>query len=202
MTAGRPGRRTAAVVALTAAVVLAGCTGDGPAPAPARSGEAPVAIGPACPSLGRQSTAATTLPDLALPCLGSADAPGAGLPLRRLTGRPTVLNLWASWCAPCREELPALARLHQDGGSRLRVLGVASQDRPGTALSYAADAALPFPSLDDSDGELVRALRRRFLPITVFLAADGAVAEVYQGAPLTDGTLRRLVREKLGVDVG
>ena len=65
-----------------------------------------------CPPLGQQSTAATALPDLELPCLGSAGGSAPALPLRRLTGTPTVLNLWASWCAPCREELPALARLH------------------------------------------------------------------------------------------
>jgi thiol-disulfide isomerase/thioredoxin len=112
-----------------------------------------------------------------------------------------VLNLWASWCPPCREELPAFARLHRDGVGKVRVIGVASQDRPGTALTYAADQDLPFGSLDDSDGRLARALRRPGLPVTVFLAADGAVAGVYQGPPLTDSTLRKLVRDDLGVDV-
>ena len=82
------------------------------------------------------------------------------------------------------------------------MIGVASQDRPGAALAYAADADLPFGSLDDPDGRLARALRGPGLPITVFVAADGAVAGVYQGPPLTDATLRQLVREELGVDVG
>ena len=95
-----------------------------------------------------------------------------------------------------------MARLHREAAGKVRVIGVASQDRPGTALSYAADADLPFGSLDDSDGRLARALRRPGLPITVFLAPDGTVAGVYQGPPFTDATLRKLVREELGVDVG
>ena len=199
MSRGRGGRRAAAALAVLAVLAVAGCTDD--APTPTAQGEARAVVGADCPALGRQSTATTTLPDLELPCLGGAGGSAPPLPLRRLTGTPTVLNLWASWCPPCREELPAFARLHRDGAGRVRVIGVASQDRPGTALAYAADEDLPFGSLDDSDGRLARALHRPGLPVTVFLTADGTVAGVYQGPPLTDSTLRRLVREKLGVDV-
>jgi cytochrome c biogenesis protein CcmG, thiol:disulfide interchange protein DsbE len=197
---GRAARGVRAL-ALLAALVLAGCTAEDPAPPPAPTGEARAVVTVGCPTPGRQSTAATALPDLELACLGSGEG-SVPLPLRRLTGTPTVLNLWASWCAPCRQELPALARLHRAGAGRVRVLGVASQDRPGTALAYAADGQLPFASLADPDGRLARALRRPGLPVTVFLAADGSVTDVYQGPPLADGPLRVLVRDKLGVDVG
>jgi thiol-disulfide isomerase/thioredoxin len=149
---------------------------------------------------GRPTTAASALPDLSLSCLGAADG-AAAVPLRRLTGRPMVINLWASWCGPCRAELPALARLSKDAGARLRVLGVASLDVPGNSLSFAADNALPFPSLQDIDGDLGRDLRKRGLPVTVLVKADGSVADVYQGQPLTDATLRALVRDMLGIDV-
>ena len=193
----------ALAVGLVAALV-AGCTGDPGDPTgsggSAAAGSARAALLPGCPAQGVQSTSATALPDLQLPCLGAVDG-APGLPLRRLTGRPTVLNLWASWCAPCRQELPALSRLSRDAGSRLRVIGIASQDRPGDATAFAADAGLPFPSLQDPTGDLGRALRRRGLPLTVLLAADGSVMEVYQGRPLTDATLRALVRDELGVDV-
>ena len=187
-------------VLLTALLLTAGCTGDDPAPAPTGAGRA--FVGPACPAPGAQSTAASPLPDLELPCLGASGGGSPPLPLRRLTGTPTVLNLWATWCAPCRDELPALARLHRAGAGKVRVLGVVTQDSAGAAVSYAADTGLPFPSLEDRDGELLRALRRPALPVTVLLAADGAVAKVYQGRPLTDATLRDLVRDGLGVDVG
>ena len=181
---------------LLAAALLAGCTSD-PTPdhATPPAGQAYTLKG--CPAQAQQSTSAGALPDLALPCLG-----GAGeIPLRRLTGTPTVLNLWASWCAPCKEELPAFSRLSTDGRGKLRVLGVATKDIPGRAVEYAGQTGLPFPSLRDDDGDLLRALHRVGPPVTVLLTADGSVADVYQGTPLTDTTLRALVKAKLGVDV-
>jgi thiol-disulfide isomerase/thioredoxin len=185
---------------LVVGVLLAGCTGGGGEPVPAASGSARAVLVKGCSADGQQSTAAAGLPDLALPCLGAADGE-ATVPLRRLTGRPLVLNLWASWCPPCREELPAFARLSADAGARLRVVGVASQDVPANSVAYAADAGLPFASLQDRAGDLGRALGRRGLPVTVLVTADGTVARVYQGPPLTDATLRALVRDTLRVDV-
>ena len=178
------------------ALAVAGCTGDDrPSLATPPAGTAAALAG--CPEPGRPTTASPGLPDLELPCLGA----GGTLRLSRLTGTPTVVNLWASWCPPCREELPAFARLARDGGSRLRVLGVASRDVTDNAVAFAGDAALPFPSLEDRTGDLGRGLRRAGLPVTVLVAADGAVVHVYQGPALTDTTLRALVREELGLDV-
>ncbi|HEX6755782.1 MAG TPA: TlpA disulfide reductase family protein [Mycobacteriales bacterium] len=179
------------------ALALAGCTADAPRIAtPATSAPA----GPTCPAggpAGRPAPGPDALPDLTLPCL----AGDGTVALRSLAGTPTVLNLWASWCAPCKEELPALAALHSEAAGRLRILGVASSDRPAAAAAYAADARLPFPSLADQDGQLLRGLGRRGLPVTVLVGADGRVRAVYQGPPLTGAALRALVREKLGVDV-
>jgi thiol-disulfide isomerase/thioredoxin len=187
--------RRAGLAVLAAVLLTAGCTGDQPAPSYTEK----VAGLAACPPPGSPSGAAQGLPDLTLACLGADGTPG--VPLRRLTGTPLVLNLWASWCAPCRQELPAFARLADDAGPRLRVVGVATSDRPADSVTYAQDAKVPFPSLVDRSGDLGRALRRRGLPVTVLVAADGTVAKVYQGTPLTDGTLRALVRQALRVDV-
>ena len=81
------------------------------------------------------------------------------------------------------------------------MVGVASLDVPANSVSFAADNRLPFPSLQDRDGDLERGLRRNGLPVTVLVRPAGTVAYVYQGAPLTDTTLRELVRDKLGVHV-
>jgi cytochrome c biogenesis protein CcmG, thiol:disulfide interchange protein DsbE len=188
-----------AVWALVALALAAGCTSTGTATA-GGTAAAPGAPLAACPAPGTPSTAGYALPDLSLPCLGAADG-AATVPLRRLTGRPMVVNLWASWCAPCREELPAMARLSRTAGGRLRVLGVATLDPPGNSASLAADSSLPFPSLTDRDGDLERGLRRNGLPVTVLVRTEGTIAYVYQGPPLTDASLRQLVRDKLGVDV-
>jgi thiol-disulfide isomerase/thioredoxin len=189
----RPARAALPAAAALAAALTAACTSGAPSIAtPATSARS----GPACFS-GRPAAAREPLPDLTLPCL----AGDGSVALRTLAGAPTVLNLWASWCAPCRQELPAFARLQTEAAGRVRVLGVASTDRPAAAAAYAADAALPFPSLVDRDGELLRGLGRRSLPATVLVDADGGVRGVYQGVPLTEATLRALVRDKLGIDV-
>jgi thiol-disulfide isomerase/thioredoxin len=182
---------------LLAAALLAGCTSD-PAPDHATPPPAQVYVLKGCPAQAVQSTSPTALPDLELPCLGGG---AAQVPLRRLTGMPTVLNLWASWCGPCKDELPAFSRLSTDGRGKLQVLGVATRDIPGRAVEYAGQTGLPFPSLRDDNGDLLRWLRRPGPPVTVLLTADGSVADVYQGVPLTDTTLRALVKAKLGVDV-
>jgi thiol-disulfide isomerase/thioredoxin len=187
-------RRRAALALGLAVLAAAGCTGSDE-PSIARP-DASVAAGPACVA-GRPATGPELLPDLTFPCLSG----GGDVRLRSVAGTPMVLNVWASWCPPCKEELPAFSRLSVDAGARLRVLGVASQDPQPAAASYAADARLPFPSVLDSDGRLARELRRRTLPVTVLVDADGRVREVYQGVPLTDATLRALVRDRLGVDV-
>ena len=185
-----------AVVAI--AVLAAACTSRASPATPSSSGSTEPVLA-ACPAPAAPA-AADALPDLSLPCLGAAEG-AATVPLRRLTGRPMVVNLWASWCGPCREELPALARLSRTAGDRLRVVGVASLDVPANSVSFAADTRLPFPSLQDRDGDLERGLRRNGLPVTVLVRPGGTVAYVYQGAPLTDTTLRELVRDKLGVHV-
>jgi len=183
---------------LVIAVLAAACTSTAsPATPSSSAGTEPVLA--ACPAPGAPAGAGA-LPDLSLPCLGAVEG-AATVPLRRLTGRPMVVNLWASWCGPCREELPALARLSRAAGDRLRVIGVASLDVPANSISFASESRLPFPSLQDRDGDLERGLRRNGLPVTVLVRADGAVAYVYQGAPLTDATLRELVQDRLGVHV-
>jgi cytochrome c biogenesis protein CcmG, thiol:disulfide interchange protein DsbE len=184
------------LVAALLALAAAGCSSSA-TPQIATPPTGTAAALPACPAPGTPSTAAAALPDLSLTCLGG----GPSTSLRRLTGTPTVLNLWASWCAPCKEELPAFADLARSAAATVRVVGVASLDAPGASRSFAADAGLPFPSYQDKDGDLLRGIRRSRLPATVLVRADGSVADVYQGVPLTDATLRALVRDKLGVDV-
>jgi cytochrome c biogenesis protein CcmG, thiol:disulfide interchange protein DsbE len=186
------------VALLAAGLLAAGCTSGGDTPDHATPPSERALVLTGCPSQAVQSTSPTALPDLELPCLGGGPSE---VPLRRLTGRPTVLNLWASWCPPCKEELPAFSRLSTAARGKLRVVGVASKDIPGRSAEYAADSGMTFPSLQDESGTLLRALRRSALPATVLLTADGSVADVYQGPPLTDTTLRALVRDKLGVDV-
>ncbi|MGH3358950.1 MAG: TlpA family protein disulfide reductase [Nocardioidaceae bacterium] len=134
------------------------------------------------------------LPELTLPCLGG----GPDVNLAALRGEPTVVNLWASWCGPCVEELPALQRLHES--DQVRVLGVDVEDpQPGTALDLAADSGVTYPSLADPAGKSKALLQAAVVPQTVFVAADGTLVAT-ERKPYTDyRDLADDVREHLGV---
>jgi thiol-disulfide isomerase/thioredoxin len=132
----------------------------------------------------------------------SFDCPGGGtLDLSRAPGVPTVVNLWGSWCAPCREELPLLQELAASAGEQVRVLGVISKDGLPQAESFAADAGVTFPSALDGDGELMAGLGINVLPHTYFLDADGGLAYTQVGPVTSVEELRGLVAEHLGVQL-
>ncbi|MFD0819309.1 TlpA family protein disulfide reductase, partial [Micromonospora zhanjiangensis] len=138
----------------------------------------------------------TRLPDLRLPCFTG----GAPVGLAELPG-PAVINLWASWCPPCRKELPAFQRLAVRAGDRLHVLGVDTRDDRAAAESLATDFGLTYPTLFDPDERLRRALARTALPVTLFVDGQGRVRHVDNTGALTDDTLAALVERHLDVPV-
>jgi thiol-disulfide isomerase/thioredoxin len=109
------------------------------------------------------------LPSLRLACLGGEGS----VDLARLRG-PAVVNLWASWCKPCREELPLLARLDERAGDRLTVVGIDVQDAaPEAAVELARGAGVTYPQLSDPDVATRAPLRVVGLPQTLFVDAQG-----------------------------
>ena len=190
---------TLATIGVLLPVVLAGCGTDDAPPGE----DVPVAVAdvdtdlPPCPDQEPERSAVDpAIADLALDCFG-----GGSLELALAPGSPTVLNLWASWCGPCREELPFVEQLAAAAADRVRVVGVASQDGVPQASSFAADAGLTFPSAFDAEGRLAAGLGLTGLPHSVFLAADGSVAHVEVGAVDSYDELRGLVAEHLGVQL-
>ena len=110
------------------------------------------------------------LPALALPCL----AKGPDVEIARLGGRPTVINLWATWCVPCRREMPALQAAHARHPD-VQFLGVDTKDRNDWAQEFLPLVKVRYPQVVDSDGRLLAALRSPGLPVTVVLNRDGRV---------------------------
>src|SRR5262249_4915896 len=137
--------------------------------------------------------AGAQLPGLSLPCLGA----DGQLRLADLDG-PTVINIWASWCGPCRAELPAFQRYANAAGQRVRVIGVDSDDTRANGQALADDLHLVFPMLHDDRGSLRIALGRAALPVTV-LVSDGRIAYVHNGPALDDAGILDLVRRYLGI---
>ncbi len=106
-------------------------------------------------------------------------------------GRPVVLNLFASWCLPCREEIPELSRFAVDRPDVL-VLGVAVQDRWEDALALVEELTPTYPTGFDTDDQVLLAYPILGVPTTFVIAPDGTIAERYSGK-LTYEDLAELV---------
>ncbi|MET9023849.1 TlpA disulfide reductase family protein [Actinopolymorpha sp. NPDC004070] len=137
------------------------------------------------------------LPDVTLACLGS----GRSVRLSDLKGTPTVLNVWAQWCGPCRQEAPHFQKLYAASGNSLRVVGIDYADpRPEIALAFARDLGLRYPQLADPDKRLLAPFGLLVgIPATVFVGADGKVVHVAHRAYDSERELRQDVRTYLGV---
>ncbi|MFI7303025.1 TlpA family protein disulfide reductase [Micromonospora aurantiaca] len=188
-------------------LAAAGCTAtaDEPArPAPATRAErpspfadcAPLTVAPAAASPTPAGKAGGQLPDLTLNCFTG----GAPVNLRDVKG-PAVINVWASWCPPCRKELPAFQRLSERADGRFQVIGVNSRDSRGGAQSIGEDYGVDFPMLLDQGDAFQRALERNAFPLTVLVDADGRIRHTDATGALDDARLAALLERHLGVRV-
>jgi cytochrome c biogenesis protein CcmG, thiol:disulfide interchange protein DsbE len=90
-----------------------------------------------------------------------------------LRGRPVVLNFWASWCGPCREEMPALQRMaDRYAGEGVQVIGVLVQDSAEGGRAFLEEVEVDYPMIYDADNSLAKALDLYGLPQTFFIDAD------------------------------
>lgn len=106
-------------------------------------------------------------------------------------GGPVVLNLWASWCAPCREEFPLLSEFAERRPD-VTVVGVAVRDRRQAAAEFAEEMDPSFPVGFDEDGTVEQSYPSFGLPATYVIGTDGTVEEVFAGR-LTADSLEGLV---------
>jgi cytochrome c biogenesis protein CcmG/thiol:disulfide interchange protein DsbE len=117
-----------------------------------------------------------------------------------LRGSVVVINLWASWCPPCRAEMPALQKVSTDFAAEdLVILGVhmTAQDSETNAAAFVSEYNLSFPILLDRKGEVGRLYQSRALPTTYFLDRDGIIQRVIVGGPLNEVTLRSIIETLL-----
>ncbi len=105
---------------------------------------------------------------------------GRGADLASLQGKPVVLNFWATWCGPCRAEMPALVALHERN-PHVIVLEINVQEERAAIEDFAAEFGMTMPVVVDQAGAIRRAYRVRNMPTTVFIKVDGAIAARWPG---------------------
>ena len=116
-------------------------------------------------------------PDFTLRTLG-----GPNLRLQEQRGRVVMINFWATWCGPCRQEMPQLNRLYEKyKGSGFVLLGVNVDDDVRNAAEVAAKLGVGFPVLLDTDKQVSRAYDLATMPSTVLIDRDGKVRYVHRG---------------------
>lgn len=118
------------------------------------------------------------LPRRTLPCLVA----GPAVDLSELRGRPVVINLWATWCRPCRDEMPVLQDAQRRYGNRVEFLGVNTKDDPTRAGPWLQELGITYPQVVDFDGDLLAYTRVPGLPVTLILHSDGRIAGRHVGA--------------------
>jgi peroxiredoxin len=125
---------------------------------------------------------------------------GEQISLAELRGKVVVINLWASWCPPCRAEMPAIQRLYAaNRGRGLEVLAINTtyQDSQAAAESFVREYGLTFPVLLDRTGEVSRLYHLRALPSTYFVDREGVIRQVIIGGPMSAATLETAVQDLL-----
>lgn len=113
-------------------------------------------------------------------------------------GKPVVLNFWASWCAPCVKEMPALERVHRDLGGRVAFVGIDGRDSRRLALELMEKTGVTYPSGYDPTDAVHRRYRLVGRPTTVLVDPGGRILAVHAGE-LQESELRDLVERHFGI---
>ena len=171
-------RRTLAVGVAAVAMLLGACTGDDDAAPDDR----------------------VELPDDA--DRSSIEFPGFDdelVTIGDFAGQPLVINLFASWCAPCVSEMPAIERVKQDVGDEVAFLGIAVNDRLEDARELVEETGITWHVARDPHGELTAALEPVGMPTTYLVSPEGEIVEQLTGE-VEEDELRDLLQEHFGVE--
>jgi peroxiredoxin len=151
----------------------------------------PVSVGSPAPDFH-----AATLPD-------SGGPPASVKHVADYRGQVVLLNVWATWCAPCRVEMPSIEALHETYGPKgLKVVAV-SIDDPGTEnaiRAFAKDLGLSFEILHDPSGDIQKAYQTTGVPETFVLGPDGVIRKKVIGAADWNSPANRALVEQLLAD--
>ena len=125
---------------------------------------------------------------------------GETVRLSDLRGQAVLVNLWATWCPPCRAEMPAIQKIHneyKDRGLTVLAVNMTYQDTQSDIAPFIAEYGLTFPILLDETDSVGSAYQLRSLPSSFFIDREGIIREVVIGGPMAEALLRTRVEEIL-----
>lgn len=125
---------------------------------------------------------------------------GKTVKLAELRGQAVLVNLWATWCPPCREEMQTIEKVYQeykDQGFIVLAVNMTYQDDPLAVMPFVGERGLTFPVLLDETGEMATAYQLRSLPSSYFVRRDGIINEVVIGGPMSEALLRTRIEDLL-----
>lgn len=125
---------------------------------------------------------------------------GDSYDLSSLKGQAVLVNLWATWCPPCRAEMPAIEKMYQeykDQGFVVLAVNSTVQDNPFDIAPFLEEYKLTFPVLLDETGDVSRMYQVRSLPSSYFINRLGIITEVVVGGPMSEALLRTRIEEAL-----
>jgi peroxiredoxin len=134
-------------------------------------------------------------PGQTAPNFVTATLDGQEMSLQAYRGRPVIINFWATWCEPCRREMPAFQAVyasHKDAGLTILAVSQDVQSATDAVRAYVTTMGLPFSPLLDPDGVVAKQYSVVVLPSTVFVHPDGTIAAIHIG-PMTQTQMERYV---------
>jgi cytochrome c biogenesis protein CcmG/thiol:disulfide interchange protein DsbE len=150
-----------------------------------------------CPTAAPNPDAAIPgLPDQVLDCLGDTSS----VSLAQVRGTPMVINVWASWCPPCIEELPLLEKVSRELDGEVDFIGINIEDDPTKALQLMQDFGITYPSVIDRSGDTRAPLTIPGPPVTYFVSSKGVISGRWDGAIPSEEIFNVLLLEYLGIN--
>lgn len=125
---------------------------------------------------------------------------GESVTLSGLQGQAVVVNFWATWCPPCRAEMPAIQEMYgtfHEQGLVILAVNATNQDTYAGIAPFIEEYGLTFPILLDSSGEAGSLYQVRSLPTTIFIGRDGVIRKIVVGGPMSKALLQSRIEELL-----
>jgi len=125
---------------------------------------------------------------------------GETVTLSNLRGHAVLINLWATWCPPCRAEMPAIQKVYdeyKDQGLIVLAVNMTYQDSPSEVPPFLQEYNLTFPVLLDQSGSMAKSYELRSLPSSFFINREGTIQEVVIGGPMSETLLRTRIESIL-----